>query len=105
LISEAVTFSRNPDGTYTRTGELPKGTRYVTVTSSVSTVPSISKRLHEWEAVLTRGPLKAAWYRMLAVDAPQTMTEEAKHKLADLSKKKKAAKLAEQKQFEKEDNG
>ena len=57
-----------------------------------SGVPPTPKKVHEWEAILDRGPLKQEWYILSACAAPSAMTDEAKEKLRDLNERKKAEK-------------
>ena len=89
-MPDTILYTRQPDGVYKKEGALPKGTRFASVVYSVDTgVPSTIKRVHEWEAILDRGPLKQEWYKIIPAAAPRRMTDEAKEKLADINRAKK----------------
>jgi hypothetical protein len=88
-----IIYRRLPDGTYSKTGDLPKGTRYALVLSAIDNgVPPTPKKVHEWEAILDKGPLKQEWYILRACEAPKTMSDDAKEKLRELNERKKAEK-------------
>jgi hypothetical protein len=90
-MPDAILYTRQPDGTYTKTGELPKGARLATVVSSVDTgVPSTIKCVKDWELILDCGPLKQEWYKIIPADAPHRMTDEAKEKLTEINRRRKA---------------
>jgi hypothetical protein len=84
-----VLFERQSDGTYKRSGELPKGTRFATLTYPGCTGRVIVKRVKEWEDVLARGPLTKEWYKMIAAEAPHKMSDETKAKLREFNARKK----------------
>lgn len=91
MSQDFILYERQPDGTYTRTGELPKGTRNATVISSKpSDAPSAVKSVKYWEELLARGPLAQAWYKIVPAESKRPMSAEAKAKLAALSAQKKA---------------
>jgi hypothetical protein len=88
-MENCILYERQPDGTYKRSGELPAGTRFATVTSSAGAGLAVIKRVKEWEEILARGPLNKEWYRVIPAAAPRGMSDEAKAKLRELSKRKK----------------
>jgi hypothetical protein len=92
LNQDFILFERQVDGKYKRTGELPKNTRYATVVNSsqpngggLHTV----KRVNQWLEILSEGPLKHEWYKVVPADNPKPMSDEAKEKLRELNRQKK----------------
>jgi len=92
MDQDFVLYERQPDGKYTRSGELPKGTRYATVITpdTVEGTRAVVKKAKEWEAILDAGPLKKVWYKMVAAPSPHPMSDKAKEKLQALAEEKKA---------------
>lgn len=89
-LTERIRFTRQPDGTYVRTGDLPKGTRYATVIISNGNGLGAVKKASEWIETLERGPLKQEWYEVVPAASPKgAMSDEAKEKLAEINRRKK----------------
>ncbi len=90
MEQDFILYERQPDGTYTRSGALPKGTRYAGVVSPTTVEGSrlTIKRAKDWIDVLDRGPLKLAWYKLIAQPSPHPMSDKAKEKLRALAESK-----------------
>jgi hypothetical protein len=76
-----------------QSGEVPKGTRHVTVITSAGSGLGAVKKVSEWLDTLTRGPLKQEWYELVPAASPKKMSDEAKEKLAAHSAAKRAERL------------
>jgi hypothetical protein len=83
MNQDFILYERQPDGTYKRTGELPKKTRNATVVSSKpSDAPPVVKTVKYWDELLARGPLSEPWYKIVPAESKHPMSAEAKEKLA-----------------------
>jgi len=96
LSQDFVLFERQADGSYKRSGELPKGTRFALVEISAGEELHVVKRAKDWLEILSRGPLKQAWYKVVPADNPKPMSEDAKEKLRELNRRKKEELEAEE---------
>lgn len=101
-----ILFQRQPDGSYIQSGELPAGTRYVSVYINGTKCVSI-KKTAEWLDVfkvgMALGQLKAQYYEVSPEAAPAKMSEETKNILKTVNAKKKIAKVKEKEDLEKEE--
>jgi hypothetical protein len=89
-------------------GELPEGTRWVTIQIAgrdlgMRVVRRVKEAREIIEMAFLKGNAPQDWYRLVPAQAPTGMSDEAKEKLRDLSAKRKAAKAAEQAELEQDE--
>ena|SRR5271157_4890033 len=90
MDQDFILYERQSDGTYTKSGALPKGTRYAGVISPTTAEGArlTVKRAKDWQDVLDRGPLKLEWYKLVAQPSPHPMSDKAKERLQALAEEK-----------------
>jgi hypothetical protein len=93
-----ILYTRQDDGTYTKSGELPQGTKWVTIEIAGRKTAHLVKRVGVTtdfiETEIKRGFARADWYALVPATASNAMSDEAKEKLRTINAQKKADKEA-----------